>query len=477
MCFNVFFFIKVFFFPYNFYKNYFFIFKKVTFKPFFCFNFFIKILGVIELFIETPPDLISHFKIKEFLKLILLKKKNIIKFTKRLNYLDSFFYKFLAPPFFTSNMIYKKIKPIFRNYGRQLFFRVLVFEKKNYINSENKSFSNNLTNGVLNFKFLKLLKKMPIQLSIDFYIKFLNLFIYSDLNFQKTFNYDNLISRNEFLKSFINLLFFTSKKVIQSELTILMVNFLIKSYKSYYMSSFLHLISIEKIFRRSSKKNGLLKPIKINFYLNLLYKTQKISLKINIISKKSLPFGFKNETKNPLFLLFYLSLGYQIIKKRNCNTSDKFLLQTIKIHRFIQFELLFFGNLKYRIKPNFVGNRIKIFVKYFKKFKNMNLNKTIILKQQKNMHSIDNLKNKEMMGILIGSQLNGEVLIQKNKILSPNGKKNLSMFKNIFIKKFKSEKKIFFFHRQKSIFYRKSDNVLDLIIKLPVKTTVDLIRF
>ena len=82
-----------------------------------------------------------------------------------------------------------------------------------------------------------------------------------------------------------------------------------------------------------------------------------------------------------------------------------------------------------------------------------------------------------MMEILVGNQLNGEDLEQKNKIFSIKEKKNLNIFKNIFIKKFKSEKKILFFHRQKSIFYRKNDSVLDLIIKLPVKTTIDLIRF
>ena len=476
-CFNVFFFIKVFFFPYNFYKKNFFEFKKFTFKPFFCFNFFIKIFGVIELFLDTSVDLIFHFKIKEFLEMILLKKKNIIKFTKRVNYLETFLYKFFASLFFASNMVYKKINPIFRIYGRQLVFRVLVFKKKNYFNSENRFFFNKLTIGFSDFKFLKLLKKVPIQFSIDFYINFLNLFIFSDLNFQKIFNHDNLISRKEFLKSFVTLLFLKSKKLIQPELTILMFNFWIRNYKSYQISPFFHLLSIEKIYKRSSKKNILIKQLKINFYLNFFYKTQKLSLKVNIISEKNLLFGFKKKTENPLILLFNLSLAFQIIKKMSSNTLDKFLFQTIKIHRFIQCEHLFFGDLNYKIKPSLLGNRIKILVKYFKKFKNINLDKSFTLKLQKNMYSIDNLKNKEMMEILVGNQLNGEDLEQKNKIFSIKEKKNLNIFKNIFIKKFKSEKKILFFHRQKSIFYRKNDSVLDLIIKLPVKTTIDLIRF
>jgi hypothetical protein len=476
-CFNVFFFIKVFFFPYNFYKKTFFEFKKFTFKPFFCFNFFIKIFGVIELFLDTSVDLIFHFKIKEFLEMILLKKKNIIKFTKRVNYLETFLYKFFASLFFASNMVYKKINPIFRIYGRQLVFRVLVFKKKNYFNSENRLFFNKLTNGFSDFKFSKLLKKVPIQFSIDFYINFLNLFTFSNLKFQKIFNYDNLISRNEFLKSFVNLVFLTSKKLIQPELTILMLNFWIRSYKSYQISSFFHLLSIEKISKRSSKKNNLIRLIRINFYLNLFYKTQKISLKVNIISEKNFVLGFKKKTENPLFLLFNLSLGFQVIKKRSCNTLDKYLLQTIKIHRFIQFGNLFFGDLVYKIKPSFLGNRIKILVKYFKKFKNMNLDKRFILRLQKNMYSIDNLRNNEMMEILIKNQLNGEVLEQKNKIIAIKEKKNLNRPKNIFVKKFKSEKFFLFFYRQKLIFCRKNDNVLDLIIKLPFKTTIDLIRF
>ena len=120
-----------------------------------------------------------------------------------MNYLDTFLYKFFASLFFTSNIVYKKIKPILGNYGKHIVFRVLVFKKKNYFNSENRFFFNKLTIGFSDFKFLKLLKKVPIQFSIDFYINFLNLFIFSDLNFQKIFNHDNLISRKEFLKSFV----------------------------------------------------------------------------------------------------------------------------------------------------------------------------------------------------------------------------------------------------------------------------------
>ncbi len=183
----------------------------------------------------------------------------------------------------------------------------------------------------------------------------------------------------------------------------------------------------------------------------------------------------KKKTKNPLFLLFYLSLGLQTIKKRSCNTLDKLLLQTIKINRFIQFENLFYGDLTYKLKPSFIENRITILVKYFKKFKNMNLDNRLILKLQKNTNGINNLKNKKIIAILIGNQLNGEVFEKKNMVFSIKEKKISNRPKNIFIKKFKSEKKILFFYRQKSIFYRKSDNVLDLIIKLPVKTTIDLI--
>jgi hypothetical protein len=116
-----------------------------------------------------------------------------------------------------------------------------------------------------------------------------------------------------------------------------------------------------------------------------------------------------------------------------------------------------------------------ILVKYFKKFKNMNLDNRLILKLQKNTNGINNLKNKKIIAILIGNQLNGEVFEKKNMVFSIKEKKISNRPKNIFIKKFKSEKKILFFYRQKSIFYRKSDNVLDLIIKLPVKTTIDLI--
>jgi len=474
-CFNVFFFIQRFFFPYNFYKKYFFVIKKINFISFFCLNFIIKIFGVLEVLIDTSSDLISHFKINEFLELILLKKKNIIKFVKRVYYLDTFLYKFFTPLSFTSNMVYKKIKPIFINFGRQLVFRVLAFKKKNYFNSENRLFFNKLTNSVSDFKILKLLKKIPIHFSIDFYMNFLNLFIFSDINFQKTLNYDNLISRNEFLKSFVNLLFFTFKKAIQPEFTILMLNFWIKSNKPCEIFSFFHLLSIQKISKRSSKKNGLIEQIKKIFYLNLLYKTQKMPLKVNIISEKNFSFGFKKKTKNPLFLLFYLSLGLQTIKKRSCNTLDKLLLQTIKINRFIQFENLFYGDLTYKLKPSFIENRITILVKYFKKFKNMNLDNRLILKLQKNTNGINNLKNKKIIAILIGNQLNGEVFEKKNMVFSIKEKKISNRPKNIFIKKFKSEKKILFFYRQKSIFYRKSDNVLDLIIKLPVKTTIDLI--
>ena len=57
----------------------------------------------------------------------------MIKFKKEKAFLNTFLNKFLACVFLSSNMVYKKVKPIFKDFNALLVFRVLVLNKKTFI--------------------------------------------------------------------------------------------------------------------------------------------------------------------------------------------------------------------------------------------------------------------------------------------------------------------------------------------------------
>ena len=82
-----------------------------------------------------------------------------------------------------------------------------------------------------------------------------------------------------------------------------------------------------------------------------------------------------------------------------------------------------------------------------------------------------------MTGILIKKQLEGRDIFLLNNEFSLNENKYQPRFKNIFINRLKKTKDIFIFQKEKSTLKKKRENMLNLIITLPTKTTLDLIRF
>lgn len=135
---------------------------------------------------------------------------------------------------------------------------------------------------------------------------------------------------------------------------------------------------------------------------------------------------------------------------------------------------LFFKESRKKLKPDSIGKQVQTLVKYFK---NVKLNKIPILETKDNTIFKNNFKLKKMTGILIKKQLEGRDIFLLNNEFSLNENKYQPRFKNIFINRLKKTKDIFIFQKEKSTLKKKRENMLNLIITLPTKTTLDLIRF
>ena len=126
----------------------------------------------------------------------------------------------------------------------------------------------------------------------------------------------------------------------------------------------------------------------------------------------------------------------------------------------------FFKKPQKKLEPDSIGIYIQTIANYFK---NVNLSKILILESRDYVIFKNNFESKKMSGILIEKQLEGRVFFPKIKYEQ--------RYKNIFINKLKKANDIFIFQKKKSIFKRKSENILNLILIFPIKTTLDLIRF
>ena len=472
--FTIFFFIPNFFFSGNFFRNYFSLMSETIISPAFSFNNLVKIFGMAELLITTLSNLGFHFKIKKILQLLSMRVKiKSMKFKKKRAFFTTFLNKFLLCLFSSSLMVYKKIRPVFKGFEMPLVFRVLVLNKKIVLNSTNKPIFNKLDVKVSHYKISRFLKKMPIQFLPDFYLKFLKFFIVSEANFKKKFIGGFFISKNELLKSLVSFLFliFKQTKTLECPTSLLVACFdIIKSYQS---TSFLHLIFNNKIPERFSKKYLLKNQLKNILNLNIFYRTQKISLKVYIISIRNRLYNVTRHDMTPFFLLSTLSLNFQLISKKNSINSGNLCPQPIRKIECIDHRFHFLKNLRKKLKPNSIGNQVQTLVKYFE---SLTLNNTLILKLKKNIFK-NNFKNKKMVGTLIKQQLKGSLFFPINNEFSQKKNKHEHKFKNIFIKKLKKTKEVFIFLQKKSICKRKNEHILNLILTFPIKTTLDLIRF
>ena len=473
--FIVFFFIQKFFSYCDFIKNFFFVKLETIVSIDLSHNLFIKIFGLTELSTTILSNLPSHFKIKDILQLLSLRVKiKMIKFKKEKAFLNTFLNKFLACVFLSSNMVYKKVRPIFKDFNALLVFRVLVLNKKTSLTSTNKPLFNKFAVKISYSKISRLLKKIPIQILPDLYLNYLKLFVCSNLNFQKKFNNELFLSKNELLKSFVSHLFLILKKAKTSEYPILLLFTCFGIIKSYQFDLSSHLIFINKISERISKKNCLATRIKINLELNISHRTQKIPLKLNIISRRNQLYYFNINNKSPFSLLSTLSLIFQIKKKKKSIDSVKLFIQPIRKIECMGVGFLFFKESRKKLKPDSIGKQVQTLVKYFK---NVKLNKIPILETKDNTIFKNNFKLKKMTGILIKKQLEGRDIFLLNNEFSLNENKYQPRFKNIFINRLKKTKDIFIFQKEKSTLKKKRENMLNLIITLPTKTTLDLIRF
>ena len=333
--------------------------------------------------------------------------------------------------------------------------RVIVLKEKIRNFLPRTFWLNNSVVKVQNSIKQKLLKNFSPKILFLIYFKFFNLFVFNKSNCDKTFCKFSFLSGVELLKAFSFILFFTDEKIKYpfESLFIILHTFKTNQISMFYLPS--NYISTTKALKRFIIMKNIYNKFKSKLFLNFFLKTQLIPRKICLISKKIKLDALKFFIQNPLATTIYFSLFLQTSRKKSGIIIKIPFFFSIKENEFLKFKNFFEGKFPQETRSIFPEFKGVIFSNFLILTKNpILLKETFLGKRSKNFFQNYN----KFLKIYLNSQLNGNFLIFQNVF-----------FFNIKISRNKSTKRV--------LFTPSSKKILNFLIKLPFKTSLNLFDF
>ena len=452
--------------------------------PNICYNLAIKIFGVIELKQKNETNLNWHMLLKctSVLFFIMTKQRKIGSYFPNsmlkktfFQFLNKFFYVFFG----YSKILGKKTKNYWKNYREVLHIRILIFQNKtNKLAPKDQDRNCFLQKSPCPI-YIKLLKKDSIET-----------FFYSHI---MTFN-SYLLSKFTNVVCLAQLLFFSKQRSLDSciltffniqntncvveILQTLFDQFTNKSYKKHSSFSRLHLSY--KLSNRNLKFKCNIENINKLIFLNLITRTQAIPIICSLISKKIIEnkncFGnnyHMHLIKNPLLMSIYFSINFQLFKRRSMCDKGLSRYNTIKENMFSSSFICFMENLKSEVKKPISYFEQKTFSKFVALLQILRPNHSVFFKNifsewiGKDFTFFNKLTN------FLKNQLNGSLFyILKTDGITTNNQLNFEKKIN-FLKKNVKRRSYNEFYLSKVFVHHVNKKFLELVIRIPYKTTMN----
>lgn len=481
--FNVFFYIQNYFLFYNVFEKKDCFLSGARYKKKIPLNYLIKLIAVMELISKKTNNFWKNLFLKSLTALFCWSRppsniKNInsnIEISKNFtSYFHSTFF-LLSQSFLAFNI--KEIYTEYKNLTRLSYNRVIIFSKR-HINFRQKGFwGDSIVFGGSLVMVSKLLKKMPLHIFIISYFKLLNKFISFDININNLLFQSSFFSRDDLIKNYIVFYFFIMKKGLLMEILYLLFFFLIEHFFDKFTPS-LNFNSVNKIFFRFMKIKKVFKCLKTLLCLNLFFKTQILSKKIQCISSINLSAN-KAPWNNldiivpyPSSITFYLSLILQTLRKRITCFEKMSLLYSIKEKDYLKVNNVFKTTTKSR--SLFFENKHTVIFNFILKIKSLDRCNELFSKKGFRVFR-KNVKNFLMvMNIFLNNQLDGKNWVPCKNIVLENEIKNKIIKINVSI----SDNKNFidslnFCSELHNFQYKKK--IMGFIVNLPYKTILNKI--
>ena len=422
-----------------------------------CYNFLCKKLGIIELNAKNLENFFFHVNIKEILRLISFKRE------KDTN-LNSFSEKIFLPnfPWLKGHMILKHVK-------NSLSFRTLFFSEKDVNFQIRKNFIGNSGKNVTFLQISKLLKKGSIFISLFFFTKILNIAVSSSILRNKSLYQLSFYSKNNIFKFLSFNLFFKNGGENFHEIFLSLFNTFLLIFISVFRSSARFPNFNDKLFLRFKTIGLSFKQLKEMIFLNLQNKSQKVSIKISLVSKKISQFILDGILKKPFSLKIFVSLIIQLLKKRTFICEKVPPYYSIKEKESLKIKDFIIKELDSKSIIAFLADKTILFLIFLKARTTFPLASKSFSKSYQTPITLKNVTLNLNLEAFLIKQIDGNA----NFNTINQDKENKNKPKNKNLNRFWSEapKNFLSFYKQRIYSRNYIKSISEFIIKIPFDTT------